>query len=265
MQECAISAINISAGYSDATIIHGESLQAEPASLTAIVGPNGCGKSTFLKALCGLTRLSGGSVQIAGRDIGGYRPAELAKRLGYLPQGPIAPEGLRVRELVAQGRYPYQTFLNRWSAEDEDAVRGAMAAADVAEFADRPVTGLSGGQRQRCWIAMVLAQDTDILILDEPTTFLDLRVQVDLMTILAEFAHGRGRTVVVVLHELNVAAAFADRLVMMKDGRFIASGTVEEVFSRRQLQRAFGFDAAVLEVPENARPICMPLLRGTRG
>ena len=181
-----------------------------------------------------------------------------ARRIALLPQTADAPAGLRVIDLVARGRTPHQTPLQQWSTKDEEVVTRALAQVGLSEEADRPVNDLSGGQRQRAWIAMVLAQDTGILLLDEPTTFLDLKVQVDLMTLLRRVAHDEGRTLVVVLHELNVAAAFADRLVMMKDGVVVAEGPVGEVFTEANLARVFGLDARVLTDPESGRPVCVP-------
>ncbi|MEM9798211.1 MAG: ABC transporter ATP-binding protein [Pseudomonadota bacterium] len=249
---------DLSVGYGDVPVLEGLSLDVPDGALTAIVGPNGCGKSTLLKTMARVLRPSGGRVLLGDDPVHGIPTREVAKRLALLPQGPVAPEGLRVRELVAQGRFPHQSLLRQWSREDARAVDAAMAAADVAEMADRPVDALSGGQRQRCWIAMVLAQETPVLLLDEPTTFLDLKVQVDLMTLLRRIAHQEGRTLVVVMHELNVAAAFADRLVMMRAGRIEAEGEVAHVFTEENLQSVFDLDATVLHDPASGRPVCVP-------
>ena len=202
--------------------------------------------------------VSAGRVLLDGEPVHATPTRDVARRLALLPQGPVAPEGLRVRELVAQGRFPHQSLLRQWSREDARTVEGAMAAADVAQFADRPVSDLSGGQRQRCWIAMVLAQETEVILLDEPTTFLDLKVQIDLMTLLRRIARDEGRTLVVVLHELNVAAAFADLLVMMKDGRIASQGPVGQAFTAEALADVFGLEASVLTDPESGRPVCVP-------
>lgn len=184
----------------------------------------------------------------------------MAQKLGLLPQGPIAPEGLTVRELVAQGRFPHQNIFRQWSSEDERAINEAMAVANVTEFADRPVDDLSGGQRQRCWIAMVLAQETDLILLDEPTTFLDLKVQVDLMNLLVRLAHETNRTLVVVLHELNLAAAYADHLVMMREGAIVEKGSPDEIFSSANLKAVFDLDAHVIRDPHSHRLICVPAM-----
>ncbi|RVT85936.1 ABC transporter ATP-binding protein [Rhodobacteraceae bacterium CCMM004] len=252
----------VSVGYGGPPVVEGLDLRINDGALTAIVGPNGCGKSTLLKAMARVLPVTRGEVLLEGRPVHRRPTREVAQRMALLPQGPVAPEGLRVRELVAQGRFPHQTLLRQWSREDARAVDAAMDAADVAEFADRPVASLSGGQRQRCWIAMVLAQDTPILLLDEPTTFLDLRIQVEVMGLLTRVAHEEGRTLVVVLHELNVAAAFADRMVMMRDGAIRAEGPPSEVFTERNLSDVFSLDARVLTDPESGRPVCVPQVPG---
>ncbi|MEM7711677.1 MAG: ABC transporter ATP-binding protein [Pseudomonadota bacterium] len=235
------------------------SLNVPNGALTVLVGPNGSGKSTLLKAMARVLPAWQGSIWLGGRPIHALPTKAIAKRLALLPQGPVAPEGLTVAELVAQGRFPHQTLLRRWSRDDLRAVSEAMAAANVTDFAERRVSDLSGGQRQRCWIAMTLAQETEIVLLDEPTTFLDLRVQVDVMGLLRQIA-AEGRTLVVVLHDLNVAAAFADRLVMMKDGAIAAEGPVADVFTKANLTRVFDLDAHVLRDPESGRPVCIPRL-----
>ncbi|MEM7489029.1 MAG: ABC transporter ATP-binding protein [Pseudomonadota bacterium] len=248
----------MSAGYGGAPVVRDLSLAVPNGALTAIVGPNGCGKSTVLKTMARVLTPAAGRVTLDGAAIHGLPTRAVAKRLALLPQGPVAPEGLSVRELVAQGRFPHQSLLRQWSRDDARAVDAAMAAADVADMADRPIDALSGGQRQRCWIAMVLAQETQVLLLDEPTTFLDLKVQVELMTLLRRIAHDKGRTLVVVMHELNVAAAFADRLVMMRAGRIEVEGRVAEVFTEPMLHAVFDLDATVLTDPASGRPVCVP-------
>ncbi|WP_282025668.1 ABC transporter ATP-binding protein [Limimaricola cinnabarinus] len=250
----------VSVGYGDAPIVRGVSLEVPDGALTVLIGPNGSGKSTLMKAMARVLPVSSGEIRLDGRPIGAMPTREVAKQLALLPQGPIAPEGLRVRELVAQGRFPHQSLLRQWSRGDAEAVDAAMRAADVIQFADRPLSDLSGGQRQRCWIAMVLAQETGILLLDEPTTFLDLKVQVELMRLLRRIAQEEGRSLVVVLHELNVAAAFADHLVMMKEGRIRAEGSVERVFTAETLREVFGFEANVLHDPASGRPVCVPIV-----
>lgn len=245
-------------GYGDRLVLDGVDFEAAPGELTVLVGANGCGKSTLLKTLARVLRPQAGEVLLDGRPLHAMPTREVARKLALLPQGPVAPEGLTVRELVAQGRFPHQSLLRQWSRDDAAAVERAMAAADVSAFADRPVDALSGGQRQRCWIAMVLAQGTEHLLLDEPTTFLDLKVQVDLMALLARIAREERRTVVLVLHEMNVAAAFADRVVMMKEGRIAAAGVPEEVVTSENLRHVFGLEADVVAAPRTGRPVCIP-------
>jgi iron complex transport system ATP-binding protein len=212
-----LEARGLSSGYGEANVLAGIDFAVPTRQVTILVGPNGSGKSTLLKTLARILKPTAGTVVLDGHDIHSENTRAVAAKLGLLPQGPVAPEGLSVRELVAQGRYPHQSLLRQWSRADETAVQDAMQTAGVAEFAERPVDTLSGGQRQRCWIAMVLAQQTDLILLDEPTTFLDLKVQVDLMELLTGLAHEASRTLVVVLHELSLAAAYADYLVMLRE------------------------------------------------
>ncbi|WP_137150020.1 ABC transporter ATP-binding protein [Devosia sp. FKR38] len=248
-------------GYDDVTIIDELNLVVRKGALTILVGANGCGKSTLLMAMARILRPASGHVLLDGKDIHRVATRDVARTLGLLPQGPLAPDGLTVRELVAQGRFPHQSLLRQWTEADEAAVNAAMATAQVVELADRTVDSLSGGQRQRCWIAMALAQETDLILLDEPTTFLDLKVQVDVMNLLADLAHSAGRTLVVVLHELSLAAAYADTLVMMKAGRIVCSGTPDAVFTAPNIKAVFDLDAHVLRDPTSGRLFCMP----TRG
>jgi iron complex transport system ATP-binding protein len=226
--------------------------------VTAIVGPNGCGKSTLLKALARVLRPASGTVLLDGTDIFRLPTRRVAQTVALLPQGPVAPEGLRVRELVAQGRFPHQSLLRQWSEADSRAVDRAIERTDLTDLADRPVDTLSGGQRQRAWIAMVLAQETDILLLDEPTTFLDLKVQVDLLSLLARIAREDGRTVVVVLHEINLAAAFADWLTILRDGGIVGEGPPAEVLTEAALRAAFDLAADVVQAPGSGHPVCIP-------
>ena len=251
------------AGYNGRQVLAGVDFTVQDGSVTALLGPNGSGKSTLLKTLARTLAPEAGKVLLDGTDIHRQPTRAVAQRLGILPQSPSAPDGLTVRELVGLGRFPYQSLMRQWSRHDEAAVEEAMAVADVAAFAERPVDALSGGQRQRCWIAMVLAQETELLLLDEPTTFLDLKVQVDLLELLVSLAHKKGRTLLVVLHDLNLAAAYADRLVMMKAGRIMHDGTPEEVFTADNLKQVFDLDAAVIREPVAGRPVCVPIKRAT--
>lgn len=253
-----LEALGIHAGYGETTILKEVDLAIPDGQVTILIGPNGCGKSTLLKTMARILSPSRGNVVLDGKDIHALNTRSVAARLGLLPQGPVAPEGLTVRELVAQGRYPHQSLLRQWSRADEAAVMDAMAIAGITDFADRAVDTLSGGQRQRCWVAMVLAQETDLILLDEPTTFLDLKVQVDLMDLLTGLAHTRGRTLIIVLHELSLAAAYADYLVMMKDGEIVSAGTPDETFTAERLKHVFGLDANVLRDPASGRLVCVP-------
>ncbi len=202
-----------------------------------------------------------GMVTLDGKDIHKTKTKEVAKKLGLLPQGPTAPEGLSVRELVSQGRFPHQSLLRQWTTIDEQAINQAMKIARVEVFADRQVDDLSGGQRQRCWIAMVLAQETEIILLDEPTTFLDLKIQVDLMNLLSALVHKNGLTSVMVLHDLNLAATYADQLIMMKDGEIAFNDTPDKNFTSENLKQVFGLDADILTEPKTGRRICVPHLQ----
>lgn len=229
---------------------------------TAIIGPNGCGKSTLLRALSRLLKPMSGQVLLDGKDIHAQSTHHVARQLGLLPQSAIAPEGITVADLVARGRYPHAGLLRRWSAEDARAVAEAMAATDIAAFADRTVERLSGGQRQRVWIAMALAQETEILLLDEPTTFLDLAHQIDLMDLLEQLNQQRGRTLVAVLHDLNQACRYAGHVIALKDGRIVAEGPPREIVDAALVREVFGVAALVIEDPVSATPLVVPLRRG---
>ncbi|MCZ0927990.1 ABC transporter ATP-binding protein [Halomonas janggokensis] len=249
------------AGYDTKRVLNGVDIAVAEGKLTALLGPNGSGKSTLLKTLARTLTPSTGQVYLDGKDIHRRKTRDVAKQLGILPQGPVAPEGLSVRQLVAMGRFPHQGLWQKDAQQDARAVNEAMAYTHVTEFAERNVDALSGGQRQRCWIAMVLAQQTDLLLLDEPTTFLDLKVQVDLLELLSRLAHEKGRTLLLVLHDLNLAAAYADHLVMMRDGQIVTSGAPSEVFTAANLKRVFDLDAQVIQDPETGRPVCVPRKR----
>lgn len=250
----------LSAGYEGRSILDGIDFHVADGQITVLLGPNGSGKSTLLKTLARTLAPSRGRVLLDGQDIHRSRTRDVARKMGILPQGPTAPEGLTVRELVRLGRFPYRSLWGQWSSEDERAVESAMETTHITQFADRLIDELSGGQRQRCWIAMVLAQNTDLILLDEPTTFLDLKVQVDLLELLAGLAHRGGRTLLVVLHDLNLAAAYADVLVMMRGGRIEHSGTPESIFNSATLKRVFDLDANVIRDPHTGCLICVPTL-----
>ena len=246
-------------GYGDRTIVDGLDLDVVAGTITAVIGPNGCGKSTLLRALGRLLKPTAGQVVLDGKRIDRVPTREVAKVLGLLPQAPIAPEGLTVADLVARGRHPHQAWYRQWSADDEDAVAQALDWTGIADLAERPVDQLSGGQRQRAWISMALAQGTDLLLLDEPTTFLDLAHQVDVLELVRRLHSEVGRTVVMVLHDLNLAARYADRLVAMREGRIVAAGKPAEVITEELLEEVFGLAARVIPDPVAGTPLVVPI------
>jgi iron complex transport system ATP-binding protein len=259
---------HLTAGYGDAAILRDLDLAVAPGRITAIVGANACGKSTLLRSLSRLLAPAQGQVTLDGRAIHRIPARELARTLGLLPQSPIAPEGIAVAELVGRGRHPHHGLMTRWSAEDDRAVAAALDATQTAELAERPVDELSGGQRQRVWIAMALAQQTGILLLDEPTTFLDVSHQVEVLDLLVDLNMTRGTTIVMVLHDLNLAARYADLLVAMREGRLYASGPPEEVLTAGTLRAVFGLDSRVVTDPISGKPMMLPIGRhrvGTSG
>jgi iron complex transport system ATP-binding protein len=229
--------------------------------ITTLVGPNGCGKSTLLRGLARLLTPRAGSVYLDGADIFKLSTKAVAKRLGILPQGPVAPEGLTVRDLVAMGRYPYQNWLQQWSKEDERLVEQALATTGMTPLAYRALDTLSGGQRQRAWMAMALAQDTEILLLDEPTTFLDLAHQVEVLDLLYELNQTEGRTIVMVLHDLNQACRYADYLVAVREGQVWAEGLPAQVMTEAMVREVFGLECRIVTDPVAGTPMCVPLGR----
>jgi iron complex transport system ATP-binding protein len=230
-------------------------------AVTVIVGANACGKSTLLRGLARLLAPRTGEVVLDGRSIHGIPTKEVARTLGLLPQNPISPEGVTVVDLVGRGRAPHQGRFQRWSAEDEAAVAHALEMTGTLELSDRVVDELSGGQRQRVWIAMALAQQTDLLLLDEPTTYLDVAHQVEVLDLLHDLNATRGTTVVMVLHELNLAARYADHLVAMRDGRIVAEGAPGDVITRERVSEVFGMDCRVIADPVAGTPMVVPIGR----
>ena len=247
--------------YEARTISTGLSVAIADGSFTVIVGPNACGKSTLLRALSRLLTPAAGQVILDGRQIGERPAKEIARRLGLLPQSAIAPDGISVVDLVARGRYPHQSFLRQWSRADETAVAAAMRATRVDTLSTRPVEELSGGQRQRVWIAMVLAQETPILLLDEPTTVLDIAHQIELLDLLAEL-NAQGRTIVAVLHDLNQACRYASHLVAMKDGAIVAEGSPADIVTAELIEQVFGLPCIVIPDPIAGTPLIVPRGRG---
>ncbi|MGW1060549.1 ABC transporter ATP-binding protein [Micromonospora rubida] len=252
-----LTAEDVTLGYGERVVSTRVSLAVPDGAFTAIVGPNACGKSTLLKAFVRLLTPSSGTVRLDGRDVSDHRPKRFARQVGFLPQGLVAPENIVVRRLVARGRYPHQSLLATWSAADEKAVRSAMAVAGVTALAERPVEELSGGQRQRVWIAMVLAQETPYLLLDEPTTFLDITHQYELLALFARL-RDEGRTIVAVLHDINQACRFADHIVAMKDGRVVAQGAPADVVDAALMQEVFGLPSIVMANPVTGTPMVVP-------
>ncbi|MER5770984.1 ABC transporter ATP-binding protein [Streptomyces sp. NPDC001985] len=233
-------------------------------SLTVIVGPNACGKSTLLHALARIIKPQAGAVVLDGRPIASMPPKVLARHLGLLPQSPTTPDGITVADLVARGRFPFQKLLRQWSADDDTAVLSAMDATGVTGLAARQVDELSGGQRQRVWLAMALAQETPILLLDEPTTFLDIAHQVDVLDLCAELREERQRTVVAVLHDLNHACRYATHLIAMRDGRVVAQGPPAEIVTAGLVAEVFGLECRIITDPETDTPLVLPLAREAR-
>ncbi|GIV77229.1 MAG: iron-enterobactin transporter ATP-binding protein [Litorilinea sp.] len=258
-----LEASNLTLGYDGSAIIQGLDLQIPPGRITALVGPNGCGKSTLLRGLARLLKPRGGAVYLDGKAIHHLNTRDVARQIGLLPQSPLAPEGLTVRELVAQGRYPHQQWFQQWSAADEAAIHQALAITGMSALADRPLETLSGGQRQRAWIAMALAQETEILLLDEPTTFLDLAYQLEVLDLLHELNQG-GRTIVMVLHDLNQACRYADHLVALRDGTIVAQGSPQAIMTAALVQQVFGMACRILEDPVAGTPLCVPIGRKHR-
>ena len=247
-------------GYDKRVISEGLSVSIPDASFTVIVGPNACGKTTLLRGLSRLLKPSQGQVILDGADINSYKTKEVARRVGLLPQTSIAPDGMTVADLVARGRYPHQGFLRQWTEADEQAVARAMDQTAVTDLSGRLVDELSGGQRQRVWVAMALAQHTDILLLDEPTTFLDITHQIELMELFTDL-HLVGHTLVAVLHDLNHAARYGTHLIAMKDGDVVAVGPPEEVVTAELVEEVFGLRCLVVPDPAVGTPQVVPLGR----
>ncbi|MGV9316427.1 ABC transporter ATP-binding protein [Streptomyces sp. NPDC003691] len=256
-----IEARGISTGYGGTRVVEDLSLSIEAGRITALVGPNACGKSTLLKSIARLLPVDGGSVLLDGADIHALPTREVARRLGILPQTPIAPESITAGDLVRRGRHPHRGFGRRTTAADDEVVAEAMLATGTAELADRPVDQLSGGQRQRVWIALALAQDTPTLLLDEPTTYLDIAHQIEVMDLLADLNERTGKTIVLVSHDLNQAALYASTIVALRDGRVVRRGSPAEVLDERTVAEVFGLDCIVVPHPRTDRPQIFPLGR----
>jgi len=249
---------NLTVSYGASVILKGIDLDVPKGGITTIVGPNGCGKSTLLRAAAGLLARDCGTVTLNGVDMAELKRREIARQLAVLPQTPVAPEGLTIRDLVGRGRHPHQSWLRQDSAEDSRVVDAVMELTNVTEFANRPLERLSGGQRQRAWIAMVLAQETPLVFLDEPTTYLDLSHSVEVLSLVRRLTDQEGRTVLMVLHDLNLAARYSDQLVVMQRGEVEAVGVPAEVLTESLLDRVFHLPAVVATDPVNGGPLVVP-------
>lgn len=256
---------DVTLGYDQRVIASKLSVEIPDNSFTVIVGPNACGKSTLLRALSRMLKPSAGRVLLDGNVIQSMPAKKVAKTLGLLPQSSVAPDGITVGDLVARGRYPHQGLLRQWSPEDERIVNESMEATGVRELAERYVDELSGGQRQRVWIAMALAQQTPLLLLDEPTTFLDIQHQLDVLDLCAELHEEQGRTLVAVLHDLNHAARYATHLIALRDGAVIAEGAPSDIVTAELVKETFGIDCRIIEDPETGTPLVIPAGRSGRG
>lgn len=260
----ALTARQLTLAYDGQPVIQHLDVVIPAGQTTVLVGPNGCGKSTLLRGLARLLRPQSGVVYLDGRAIAQLPTKAVAKRLGLLPQNPAAPEGLTVWELVAQGRYPHQGWLQQWSPEDERQVEAAIARTHLEAFAHRPLDTLSGGQRQRAWIAMTLAQETAILLLDEPTTFLDIAHQLEVLDLLADLDHPGQRTLVMVLHDLNLACRYADSLVAMRQGQVYDQGPPATVMTEDLVRSVFDLESQIIPDPVTGSPLCIPIRRCDR-
>ncbi|MBK3585158.1 ABC transporter ATP-binding protein [Streptomyces microflavus] len=256
-----LTAEHLTLGYGDRTVVSSLDLVVPPGAITVVVGANACGKSTLLRSMSRLLAPREGRVVLDGKEVHRLPAKELARTLGLLPQSPVAPEGITVSDLVGRGRHPHQSMFSRWNEKDDAAVASALEATATEPLADRAVDELSGGQRQRVWIAMALAQQTDLLLLDEPTTFLDASHQIEVLDLLTDLNRSRGTTIVMVLHDLNLAARYADHLIALADGTLHAFGPPAEVLTEETVRAVFGLESRVIEDPVSGRPLMLPIGR----
>ena len=257
----SLRAEKVMAAYGDTSILDDFTITIPTGQITAIVGANACGKSTLLRSLARILPLKSGQVLLDGKSIHSLPSRQLARQLGLLPQSPIAPEGITVLDLVSRGRHPHQGLFAQWTSKDEDAVARALAATQIETLAERAVDELSGGQRQRVWIAMALAQETDILLLDEPTTFLDINHQIEVLDLLADLNQARATTVVMVLHDLNLAARYADHLAAIHQGSLHSFGPAEHILTEETVQTVFGLKSRIITDPISGKPMMLPIGR----
>ena len=260
----AIETKNLTLSYGNTIIIDELDLNIPKGEITVFIGGNGCGKSTLLRSIARLLKPKTGAVLLEGNAIAKMSTKDVAKQMAILPQSSVAPEGLTVLQLVKQGRYPYQTWLKQWTEEDEEKVNNALAATGIENLKDRPVDSLSGGQRQRAWIAMTLAQDTDIILLDEPTTYLDMTHQIEILDLLFELNEKEKRTIVMVLHDLNLACRYAHNIVAIKEGGIFAQGKPEYVINSNLVKKVFGMECEITIDPLFGTPLCIPYGKGRR-
>lgn len=258
-----LAASDLTLAYDGRVVVEGLSLAIPDGEVTMIIGPNACGKSTLLRALARLLRPTVGTVVLDGASIHRLPTKQVARQLGLLPQSPIAPDGILVGDLVARGRTPHQSLFQQWSLADESAVRAALEATGTADLAGRAVDELSGGQRQRVWLAMALAQETDLLLLDEPTTFLDITHQIEVLDLVTELNRRHGRTIVVVLHDLNLACRYGHHIVAMRDGRIVATGAPHDVITAEVVRAVFGLESIVITDPLSGTPLVIPHAQAT--
>lgn len=256
--EPAIDVAGLTVRYGENTVIEDLSAAFPMGAVTTILGPNGCGKSTLLRAIAQLIPAARGTVRVQGDDIGTLTRREVARRIGVLPQSPTAPEGLIVSDLVSRGRHPHQSWLRQWSSTDEEEVHRALELTGSVHLSERRLESLSGGQRQRIWISMVLAQQTEILFLDEPTTYLDMSHAIDVLGLVRSLRKRLGRTIVMVLHDLNMAIRYSDHLVILSEGAIVADGPPAEVITPDLLQEVFGLTAIVVPDPITGAPMVVP-------
>ncbi|TLM84313.1 ABC transporter ATP-binding protein [Pseudarthrobacter sp. NamE5] len=256
-----LDAKDLTLKYDQRCVVDGLTAEIPEGKVTMIVGANACGKSTLLRGLSRLLKPAAGAVTLDGKDIHARPARELARTLGLLPQHPTAPDGITVRDLVGRGRYPHQGFFRSWTEKDDAAVQLALEATETLDLAGRDVDELSGGQRQRVWIAMALAQETDVLLLDEPTTYLDLAHQVEVLDLITDLNRQRGTTVAIVLHDLNLAARYADNVIAMKGGAVVAVGSPLKVVTEDLVRNVFGLESRVIPDPVSGTPLIIPIGR----
>ncbi len=257
-RQISLTTDQLSLGYNSSVAVDQVTTELPPGKITAIIGPNGCGKSTLLRGLARLLDPMHGRVHLAGTELAKMPARALARQLGLLPQQPIAPDGITVADLVGRGRHPHQRWFRQWSADDQEAVAAAMAATGVARLAETPIDQLSGGQRQRVWIALALAQDPEVMLLDEPTTYLDLAHQIEVLDLLDSLNRRFERTIVLVLHDLNMASRYAHHLLAMRDGALVTQGSPVDVVTPEMVRTIFGVEATVITDPVAGTPLVLP-------